>query len=286
MTGKISILALIVALIALAVVTLRPVGNAVAPEKKETAFARVMRTHTIRCGYAVWNPVLYKDAKTGEIKGIAHDVMEEVGKKLDLRIDWAEETGWGTLVEGLATHRYDAICNALGVISPRARVIDFSAPLFYGATYIVVRQDETRFSHNEDMNNPAYSFSVLEGEAAALLLPKVFPKAHLTPLPQNADFSLVFQDVATRKADAAVVDYSSFVEYQKVNPGKLKILEQKPIEFYSASFGLPQGDVALKSMIDVALGEAFADGTLGRAIDAYSEVPDEFLKPAKPYAGP
>ncbi len=287
MNNKIAVISLIVALLALVAGFVRPGGNAGTEiAKKETVFERVMRTHTIRCGYAVWNPVLYKDVETDKVRGIAHDVMEALGKKLDLRIEWAEETGWSTLVEGLATGRYDMICNALGVVPPRAKAIDFSAPLFYVPSYIVVRADEKRLAHNDDMNDPAYSFSVLEGEASSFLIPKKFPKAQEKQLPQNTDFALVFQDVETRKADATIVSRSDFVEYEKTNPGKLRILDMHPVDVYAAAFGLPQGDVAMKTMINTALTALFIDGTIGEAVRAYAASPDEFFAPVTPYKIP
>ena len=284
MKNIVSWLALVVAVVALVVVVVRPAGNDVAP-KQETAFERVMRTRTIRCGYAIWSPVLFKDMKTGEMHGITHDIMEEVGKKLDLRIDWAEEGGWGTIVEGLATRRYDAICNGMGVIGTRASAISFSTPIVYAPAYLVVRADETRIQKTEDVNNPAYNVAVLEGEAFSYLAPKKFPKAQIKTLPQNTDFSLVFQEVETGKADVTGVAYSDFIGYDKANSGKLKIVDpSNPPLVYAMAFGLPQGDVAFKTMIDAVLGELAADGAIERAIHAYSASPQEFLLPLKPYA--
>ena len=284
MKNIVSWLVLAVAVVALLVVIVRPAGHDGAP-KEETAFERVMRTRTIRCGYAIWNPSLFKDMKTGEMRGITHDIMEEVGKKLDLRIDWAEEAGWGSIVEGLATRRYDAVCNGLGVNGARAKAIDFSAPLFYVTTYLVVRADETRIQKTEDANDPIIKIAVLEGEIFSFLAPKKFPKAQIKPLPQNTDWSLIFQDIETKKADVAGVPYTDFVGYEKTNPGKMKIVDLgSPPLVYAMAFGLPQSDVALKTMIDAALAELAADGTIERAIHAYSSSPQEFLLPLKPYA--
>lgn len=40
---------------------------------KETAFERIMRTGTMRCGYVVWAPYLSVDPKTGQMGGVAYD---------------------------------------------------------------------------------------------------------------------------------------------------------------------------------------------------------------------
>jgi polar amino acid transport system substrate-binding protein len=288
MTNKIAAVALIVALIALGVALFRPAPMAgVQQAKKETTFERVMRTHTLRCGYAVWSPVLYKDMKTGKIRGIAPDIVEAMGKKLDLKIDWAEEATWGTLVEGLTTGRYDATCVVLAQLSARAKVIGFSAPVLFASEYMIVRNNDTRFKKNIDLNNPSYGLVVLEGEAAALVARQKYPQAAIRQMPQNIDYTLVFQEVETKKADAAIMELAAFKEYEKNNPGKLRILDRNdPVLVMQMGFGLPQGDVALKNIIDTAIGELMMDGTVEAAIRAHSPSPDAFFTPARPYQLP
>ncbi len=279
--------AVVVAVAALAVSLINAMPREGTKAAQETAFERVMRTRTIRCGYATWNPILYKDLKTGEVKGISHDVMEEIGKKLDLKIEWAEETTWGTIIEGLASGRYDAICNGIGALPQRARAADFTEPFLYGGVYIAVRAGETRFKKADDIDRPDVRFSVLDGEAFSYLAPKRFPKVQIIALPQLTDWSSVFQDIVANKADVAGVTYSDFLIYDKTNPGKVKIIDKaNPVLVYPVAFGLPQGDVALKAMIDAAVNELLSEGTVERAKRAYTTSPEEFLLPIKPYALP
>ena len=287
MTNKTSILALIVALIALGLVIARPAGHESVPAKQESVFDHVMKTRTIRCGYAVWRPALWKEPNTEEIKGITHDIMEEIGKKLDIKIVWAEETGWGAIVEGLPTHRYDMICTGMAETTARAQAVNFSKAYLYAPQVMVVRHDETRLKHNQDLNDPQFRIAVLDGEAFSQTAPKQFPKAKIYSMPQMTDFSQMVQEVASGKADSTGVGMSDYVHYNLTNPHKLKLLNKdEPLQVYPLVLGIPQGDVALKNMIDAALDEMLNDGTIDRLARAYSESPDEFLLPAKPYASP
>ena len=78
---------------------------------------------------------------------------------------------------------------------------------------------------------------------------------------------------------------TDFIQYDKANPGKLKVLDKSHLlQVYAAAFGLPQGDVALKTMIDAALGELAAEGTTDNVIRSYASAPEEFFSPLKPYA--
>src|SRR5262249_13075574 len=75
-----------------------------------TAFERVTASGTLRCAYIVIPPRFVKDPQTGGFSGIAYDIVEEMAKSLNLKVDWAEEVNFGTLAEGLKTGRYDAVC--------------------------------------------------------------------------------------------------------------------------------------------------------------------------------
>ncbi len=286
MKNKLSVVAVVLALVALVVPLLHSPDKGGEPAaKKETAFERVMRTRTIRCGYAVWDPLLYKDLKTGEMLGIAHDVFEEVGKKLDLKIDWAEEASWGTIVEGLATNRYDAICVTLGSVPSRAKVINFTVPLTYTMAYMIVRQDEKRFDHNMDLNKSGYTIAVLDGDISSLVVPKKYAQAHISSLSQSSEYSLLLQEVETGKADATVVEMAAFDKYQKTNPGKLRVLNPaEPVVIAPLVFGVPQGDVAFKAMVDAAVNDLLIDGTIDTIVNAYA--PGIFSRPATTYVLP
>ncbi|MDD3029002.1 MAG: transporter substrate-binding domain-containing protein [Alphaproteobacteria bacterium] len=257
-----------------------------AGSQKQTTFTRVMNSGTLRCGYAVWHPVLYKDMQTGEIKGIAHDIIETAAHNLGLRVQWTEEAGWDSIVEGLSTGRYDAICTTIGPLASRARAIDFSTPLFYTPVYMIGRADETRFHTFEDFNDPAYTVSALDGEGFSILISKKFPKVAIRSLPQMTAWASIFQDIVAGKADAAGVDYATFESYNKKNPGKIKILIDKPIQVFSVAFGVPQGEIVFKHMLDVALDDLLLDGTVDRVLRKYTPSPLTFLRRAEPYVLP
>src|SRR4051812_29807285 len=80
---------------------------------KESAYDRVMRTQTIRCGWGTNNPWIYQDLKTGQMRGVIADVMNEIAGKLNLKLEWPEETGWGNLPEALESGRVDVACSTM-----------------------------------------------------------------------------------------------------------------------------------------------------------------------------
>jgi polar amino acid transport system substrate-binding protein len=253
---------------------------------KESAYDRVMRTQTIRCGYGMWMPILYKDLNSNQLMGFAYDLMEVIGKRLNLKIDWAEETGWGTLVEGLATNRYDMVCVGLANSSGRAKVVDFSTPLFYSPVYLITRKDDTRFDRAEYamLDDPQYKIAVLEGEMTSIIANQSYPHAKVDAIPQISDYSMLLKEVETKKADVTIVTPETFAEYDLNNPNKLKMIgKENPLSVFPASFGMPINDLAFKRMIDVTIGELMLDGTVERLLKKYEKYPNTFLRVTKPY---
>src|SRR5580693_5757716 len=79
--------------------------------KAETTYDRVIRTGVLRCGYTPYSVGLMKDPNSGQLSGIYYDVITRLADNLKLKVDWVEEVGWGSQIEGLNTNRYDLICS-------------------------------------------------------------------------------------------------------------------------------------------------------------------------------
>jgi len=47
---------------------------------RESAYARVMRTGTLRCGYVLYPKTIERDLNTGKMSGPMYAIMEEMGK--------------------------------------------------------------------------------------------------------------------------------------------------------------------------------------------------------------
>lgn len=168
---------------------------------KETVAERVMRTNEIRCGYSFWHPLMFVDVKTGEKKGIFHDLMEEAGKRLGLKIIWQEELGWGTVVESVRNGRVDMACAGYWLQPERIKHVSSTAPQLYASLYVWGRRDETRFSKFEDLNSEQAIVGTIDGGAANGIIEKRFPKAKRVSVPELVGSGDYIQLVTSKKAD-------------------------------------------------------------------------------------
>jgi polar amino acid transport system substrate-binding protein len=251
-----------------------------APTQKETAYERVMRTGTIRCGYAIYEPLLGKDAKTGALHGVFYDLVNEMGRELDLKIDWATEVGYGEIEEGFQTGKYDMFCNGVIPTPKRAKFSLITTPVFYGGLLAWVRTDDHRFDdHPERLNTPDVTLVVRDGDINATVAQTFFPLAKTLSSPQLEEYSQMLVDVVTKKGDAVFFEKSFADNFLAKNPGSIRsAAPDKPVDVHPVSMMLPIGEVQFKNMIDTTLTKLILSGAVKQAIEKNGETSAWFIK--------
>ena len=252
---------------------------------KESAFARVMRTGVLRCGYIVYPPETIKDPNTGKLSGTIVETTEELGRQLGLKIDWTSEVGFQDMFEGFKNGKFDALCSGLFENPARAKVALFSMPFNYGATYVIVRADDKRFDESLDpINDASVKIAQIDGEGGQFIAKESFPKAGQYLLPTLSDVSLELESLAMRKADIVFMQIGSARGYMKQNPDKIKVLHKIPARVFPAPLmAFAHGEHDLKFLVDAALRALHENGFVERILRKYDPALDSYMLVAKPY---
>ena len=259
---------------------------AFARDAKESAFDRVMRTNTLRCGYYVFPPVTYRDPNTQKLSGFTIDMMEEIGKRAGLKIEWAEEYTWSGWTEALLSGRFDTACAPMWPDIPTARVVAYSAPMFYASLFPVVRADDKRFSDTslEQFNKKEITFAAPEGDAVVSLIQAQFPKATLNLIPPGSDNGSYALQLITKKADVLLWDDNGLYQFNKQNEKKLRaIARQAPVKLQTFSLAVGRNELVLKDFLDNAIADLIRDGTMDRLLRKWEAEPRKtYLRVANP----
>lgn len=252
---------------------------------QESVYNRVIKSGKIRCAYVIYPPGLFKDPNTGKISGIAAETVEEASKNLGLKVEWTEEVGWGSMIEGLNTDRYDLVVSGIWPNASRAKLVDFSTPLYYSGIGIYVRQNETRFDGSlKGMNSQDVKISTIDGEMSDIIARNQFPNAQRISLPQNADVSQLLLNVSQGRADLTFVEPYIANQFLKNNPGTIKnIVDQKPIRVFGNTVMFKRGQMEFKSMIDTTIEELINSGFVDSLVDRYETSPGTFYRKSFPY---
>jgi ABC-type amino acid transport substrate-binding protein len=251
----------------------------------ESAYERIMRTKTLRCGYVTYPPIVMRDPNNGKLNGLVVDVMEEIGHLLGVKIDWAEEVTFGTTVAGLQAGRYDAMCIGFWRSTHEGKFVAFTVPFFYSQIGAYVRADEHRFDKGlEALNDPSVKIVAVEGELETILARRDYPKATLYELPGLADLTQVYQELTSGKADVVFREGGMSAQYMAHNPNKIRrLFPDKVLRTYQNTLALPMDDVRLQSILDSALIEMMDNGSMDAILRKYDPDGTMFLRVVKGY---
>jgi ABC-type amino acid transport substrate-binding protein len=273
------IAALVGALAALGVTHGQAPHQAIAPE---TAYQRVLRTNTLRCGYIPYTYAFIVDPNTKAMSGVFYDVVEEIGRLNHIKIEWTEELTWATISTALETGRVDAFCSGLWIETQNARFMAYSTPFYYNGISAYGRADETRFAEPSALNDPAVRFVTRDGGTPDIVARQDYPKAQRVTFPSAVTDGEMIENVLSNKADVFIYGDDFLADYMAHNPGKLKdLFPGYKFRVYPIAIGLPMLDVGLKNTIDSSLAELRGGRFIEKALQKYAPEGSWIADPSK-----
>lgn len=239
-------------------------SNGVPVAQKESAYEQVIRTNTLRCGYWVFPPSTIIDPNTGKLDGFSIAVAKEMARRLNLDIKWVEEVTFGTMLAGLETQRYDAVCPGAFITAGRSRHAESTVPIVYNGLVPVVRANDTRFDTDlSRANNQAVTVSAMDGDVTAEIAALRFPQAKKLFIAQNGNYTDVYLNIANKKADMFFEEPGRIFQYLEKNPGQLKMLKiDQPLRISPWSIAVAKGEHDLVGLLNGALIEMLYDGSI------------------------
>jgi ABC-type amino acid transport substrate-binding protein len=253
--------------------------------KKETAYERVMRTRTLRCGYNVWAPAVEKDPNTGAITGFIPEMIEYAAKSIGIKVEWVAQAGWGTFPQDLQNGKFDAMCAGAWATKELAPYVAFTRPVFFNPVYAFVRADDHRFDTDlKILNDPQYKIGSIDSAISETIAKDDYPKAKVVGLPQLSDPGQTFEELSQNKTDVVFMEGSFAKEYLEKNPGKIRRTSDTPVRsFPSPLMGVDIHDAPLAMVFDTIIGEMQLQGTVDRTLKKHNADPALFFQPIRPY---
>lgn len=254
---------------------------------KANAYERIIQAKKIRVGYVSVPPGCIVDPATKKFSGITVDILRQIGKNTDLQIDFVEEVGWATMIEGLNSGRYDMIGSNTWANPIRGKLTTLSKPIYYSGIGVWVRLNEKRLSKDDNwasLNRPDIKLGVMDGSTGAAIAKAQFPNAkHVTYTDLTGEPQL-FLELVAKKIDVVFAEPAQGTDYLKNNPANIKnIAANSPIRIFANVYVLPKGEFQLKGMIDTALEDLQNSGFVDQVLKKYEPGPHAFYRIAKPF---
>ncbi|MEO6014856.1 MAG: transporter substrate-binding domain-containing protein [Devosia sp.] len=209
-----------------------------------------------------YTPLNFADPKTGQGIGWEYDAINEIGKRLNAKIEW-NLSSWDVMIEAVKGGQYDIGMDGITINDERKQQVDFSDAYMKSQQYMLVRADEQRIATKEDFaantdlligaqagtsNFYAAVYDVLDGDEANQRI-KLFDT-----------FGASVQALKSGDVDMVLMDQASIDGYIAADPGVFKTVGT-PIGSDEFGFILQKGS-DLVAPVNAALAEMKADGYL------------------------
>lgn len=239
--------------------------------EQDRVYDRVMKSKTIRCGYSDWPPFIVTDPNTKRVSGIMKDIMDEIGKRAGLKIEWTASLGWGEIVEAANSNKIDLFCNTVWTDKVQLQNMSITRPLYYTPTFAYARADDKRFDNNyERINSPKTTIVGIDGDTSMVTMQDHFPKAKMLSLPNASGLAEQLESVKTGKGDVTLADASVMEDFEKKNPGAIKQVQGKPLFVMNEVLVTRAGEQQLMNVIDSVLVSLINEGFIEEAFKKYN----------------
>jgi len=252
--------------------------------ENDSAYERVIKSGTLRCGYFIWPPYMDKDVATGQFSGIYYDIIEGLGKTLGLKIEWSYEYAIGQQVEALRSGKMDALCADGPWTRSAMPYVDYSHSYMFIPGYIYVTKEKAQKYTLETLNSPDVVFTGMDGDGSSDYLDMLFPKVKILSIPSTSDPSLLVENVLTGKADAMWNDPISVEAQSKSRGGHLVALNpEKPLSTYPWVISVPKGEQSLLNTLNQGIDLLNDSGFLDKTLKKYDPTGRKLMPPKERY---
>lgn len=283
-TSSIFIAFIIAFITSIGVTRIFPVNSS---QQKDTAdtYQRILDSGVLRCGYYVFPPALSIDPNTGEKSGFSVDIINEVAKRLHIKVEWVKEVNFGTMMLDLKAKRFDAICTPVWINAAQGREAEYTRDLFYTPIVAVARKDDDRFKKGvEALNNPSVILATMDGEITSSIANDDFSLAKTFSVPNNSDLSILFTNVTNKKADVTFADLNALQQYNSNNGNALQnITPDHPVRIFPFALAVQRGDFELLSHLNYTLTEMLYSGQIEKIVRKHEIFPDSYMYITTPY---
>jgi polar amino acid transport system substrate-binding protein len=246
-----------------------------AQQTADPRVADVVHSGKLRAGIGVVAPHwAVKDARTGELRGVAVDIARALATRLGIELVVVEYPSPTKVLEGLKTGARDV--GFLGVAPSRATVVDFSPPYMQvDATFLVPAGSSIR--KIADADHPGVRIAVSAKSVEDIVLSRLLKQAELRRI---ATIGAGFDLLRAGNADVLATPRPTAILFSARLPGS-HVLE----DHFNATFGamaVPKGQTGRLAYISEFIEEAKASGLVKRAIEHAGVRGVQVAPPAKP----
>lgn len=246
-------------------------GAEVAMNRPASVMQRIESTGVLRVGYGGFPPYTIVDPKEGDqnrrVKGFVVDMVNEIAARHSppLKVEWYN-LNWETFRADMLSGKFDFLADAVYETVPKAAGFAMTDPFsYFGIAAAVVRKHEDRFNSFRDLDRADITISLAQGYVSTDYAQQELKRPTFKLVPIGKDAFAQLDEVLFERADVALNDIPTVVQYVRAHPDKVKALwVEAPPSWVAAGFVVRQEDVDLLQFLNTSIRILKVDGTLNR----------------------
>lgn len=257
----------------------------------EDVFYQIKKTHKLRVGYGGFPPYtiinLNEKDPNKQVDGYSIDLIKALAAQANPAIELEfVRFSWETIQTELQAGKFDMIADPVYLTVPRALEFDFTMPYaYFGIACGIVKKRDNRFDQFSDLDRPDITISLATGWTSTEYAQKYLTKPRLNLVSVTGDAFNQLDDVMMGRADVALNDVPTVIQYAKAHADKVKaIFIENPPCSVPGGFVVAKGNPELLNFLNASLSILATDGTmeaLDKKWEAYHYIPRIELQPGK-----
>ncbi|WP_405876345.1 substrate-binding periplasmic protein [Streptomyces sp. NBC_00005] len=227
-------------------------GGSDAADSKAAKYKNLVKSGVITAGTQSEQPPFAVADESGKPSGFAVDLMNQVAKRLGMKVEYKTTNLLG-LLAGLPAEQYDV--GVAGVIATpeREKEVDFTTPYYWGITDVLTIKTgkQTKLSDFDGKR-----VGIVSGSIAEDLTAKLMPKARTVKF---KDQTGLIGQLRSGGVEAVLLSSASADEYLTKQPIRVAV---KVDNLQGTAFPIrKKGDPKLRKDIDAQINAMIDDGT-------------------------
>lgn len=229
---------------------------------EQSRLDRILDEKRVRvCIWPDYYGISFRDPRTQELRGIDIDMAMELGRELNVSVDFVDSS-FARLIDDVRGDHCDVAMFAVGITPARAEKLRFTAPHLASDIYAITTRSNRRVQVWDDIDRPGIVVAVAKGTLHESVMGNKLRHARLAVL---ASPHAREQEVESGRADVFMTDF----------PYSLRMLQQsdwarliKPASTYHITpyaWALAPGDERWHQRLESFLASAKRDGRLMNA---------------------
>ncbi|WP_234421521.1 substrate-binding periplasmic protein [Parazoarcus communis] len=223
---------------------------------------RILDEKRVRiCIWPEYFGVTYRDPATRELRGIDIDLALELGRELNVGVEFVDSS-FPRLAKDLLSDNCDVAMFGVGITAERAEKLQFTAPYLASDIYAVAARSSGRVKRWDDIDQPGIVVAVAKGTIHEQVMVDKLRHARLAILgsPHARE-----EEVASGRADVFMTDYPFSQRMLDRSDWARLISPGTPYHITPYAWAVAPGDATWFKRLETYLQAIKQDGRLVRA---------------------